>query len=594
MLRGLLSGLIWGVVVAAVGLAVVSRAVPERDLALPVPEAGGVAVPAGSAFNAERPDEAPVLPQTEGRPAAAPVAMATPSGAGDTPATDTAPAAPPETGTIDAALATPGVGDAPAVAAPVDAAPETATPSASAGADLVLFAPDDAPDPAAPVEAPETGPAEGAMDEPAGGEAAGVVTGEAVDTAPEGVLAQPNQPALERAPAGGDPAETPAAGGMVKAPDTPAPGETPQLDEGEDVALAPRAEVAVPSAPALDAAPSGDDPAAAPAAGGSVTPPDAPDPGETPRLDQGEDVALAPWAEVATPSAPAPDPAPDVSAVPDAPAPREIPDSSGMPGSPAGIGLNAPEIGVLSPGIDTETLPRIGAAEPDGEAEMTDAPALERYAVAFEPEGSNPLVAVVLLDEGAVADAASLAGFPVPLTVAIDPTRDGVAARMAALRAAGLEVAVLTPLPPRAAPADVEVAFGGYLQAVPEAVAVMDVADVVLQESRPRAAQIVGILADTGHGMITYERGLNAALQIAAGRGVKAATVFREFDDGDRDGAGIKRFLDQGAFRAGQAGPVIMVGRLRPETLTAIAEWALGTRAATVQLAPVSAVLQKR
>ena len=41
---------------------------------------------------------------------------------------------------------------------------------------------------------------------------------------------------------------------------------------------------------------------------------------------------------------------------------------------------------------------------------------------------------------------------------------------------------------------------------------------------------VVEILAETGHGMVTYDRGLNAGLQIAAGRDVKAAAVFREFD----------------------------------------------------------------
>ena len=92
--------------------------------------------------------------------------------------------------------------------------------------------------------------------------------------------------------------------------------------------------------------------------------------------------------------------------------------------------------------------------------------------------------------------------------------------------------------------------------------------------------------------MLTYDRGLNSGLQIAAGRGVKATTVFRVFDDGDRDTAAIKRFMDQGAFRAGQAGPVVLVGQARPETLVAITEWSLGNRAATVSLAPVSAVLQ--
>ena len=184
-----------------------------------------------------------------------------------------------------------------------------------------------------------------------------------------------------------------------------------------------------------------------------------------------------------------------------------------------------------------------------------------------------------------------MASFPVPLTIALDPSIAGVGARMAAVRAAGPEVAVLTPLPEGAAPADVEVAFQSFFNTIPQAVAVMDLPGAVLQENRPRAVQVVDIVAETGHGLITYDKGLNAALQIASAKDVRALTVFRVFDDGEKDIAAMKRFLDQGAFRAGQVGPVVLVGQARVETLTAIAEWALGTRAASVTLAPVSAVL---
>jgi hypothetical protein len=177
--------------------------------------------------------------------------------------------------------------------------------------------------------------------------------------------------------------------------------------------------------------------------------------------------------------------------------------------------------------------------------------------------------------------------------VAVDPMQPDAATAMAGYRAAGAEVAVLTPLPEGAAPADVEVAFQEFFSQVPEAVAVLDLPDALLQESRPRAAQVADILSETGHGMVTYEKGLNSGLQVARSEGIPAATVFRDFDDGQRDGAAMKRFLDQGAFRAAQDGAVVMIGRLRPETLTALTEWALGTRAATITLAPVSAVLSR-
>lgn len=264
-----------------------------------------------------------------------------------------------------------------------------------------------------------------------------------------------------------------------------------------------------------------------------------------------------------------------------------------QPDAPIGFGAEAPEFGNLSPGIDTDRLPRIGAG-PEAPAGLAMAePALTRYGVPFDG-GGGPLLSLVVIDGPAAPEPAGLADFPVPLTVAVDPNADGAGARMAAYRAAGLEVAVLTPLAEGATPADVEVSFQSFLTAVPQAAAVMDMPEALLQQSRPRAVQVVEILAETGHGMLTYDRGLNSGLQIAEGKGVAAASVFRVFDDGTKDGGAIKRYLDQGAFRAGQVGPVVLVGQMRAETIAAIAEWALSTRAATVSLAPLSAVLQAK
>jgi polysaccharide deacetylase 2 family uncharacterized protein YibQ len=260
----------------------------------------------------------------------------------------------------------------------------------------------------------------------------------------------------------------------------------------------------------------------------------------------------------------------------------------------------ASEISIISPDNGDESLPRIGAG-PEDTAEAVEEgagqPALVRFAVPFQNDSANPMLSIVLVDDPDVPDGpgpADLMDFPVPLAVALDPMQPESAARMAAYRAAGVEVLVLAPLPDGATPADVEVAFQGYLAAIPQAVAVMDLPSAQLQANRPRAVQVVEILAASGHGMVTYDKGLNAGLQIAEGRGVPARAVFRVFDDGSRDTGAMKRSLDQGAFRAGQAGPVVLVGKLRAESIAAITEWALGTRAATVSLAPVSAVLQAK
>lgn len=336
---------------------------------------------------------------------------------------------------------------------------------------------------------------------------------------------------------------------------------------------------------------------------------DAPEAGPAPEIAIGgapEAPRSDPLAE-APPQQPAPDQpdaaiAAEIGTTADRPAAAEEPELSGteaevadlsqapviaMPEPPQGLRLPVPEIEDVSPGV-SETLPRIGE-----EAVDPTLPALTRHAVPFEASPGTPLMSMILFDVGDVRPPmGQLADFPIPLAVALDPAAPDAPALMQAYREAGLEVVSLAPLPEDADPADVEVAFQGFFDMLPLSVAVLDVPEAVLQESRPRAAQVIDILAETGHGLITYDRAFNAGLQIADQAGVAARTVYRSIDPaGAHDVAAMKRFLDQAAFKAGQDGAVILTADMRPETLTALAEWTLGTRAASVSFAPVSAVL---
>ncbi len=238
------------------------------------------------------------------------------------------------------------------------------------------------------------------------------------------------------------------------------------------------------------------------------------------------------------------------------------------------------------PGDDGASDQSVAEPAPD----TGDLPALQRYAVPFENPEGRPIMAIVLLPDQTAAP--QVAALPFEVSFAVDASKSDATRRMAALRDAGREVVLIAPLPDRARPSDVEVAFQEYLSAVPEAVAVMDTENANFQSSRQVSSQVAQILAETGHGMITYSHGLNSATQVAEREGVPAALVFRVFDEGNRDGAAIKRFLDQAAFRAGQSNGVVLVGHNRPDTVRALLEWSLGNRAQTVALAPVSAVLK--
>jgi len=78
---------------------------------------------------------------------------------------------------------------------------------------------------------------------------------------------------------------------------------------------------------------------------------------------------------------------------------------------------------------------------------------------------------------------------------------------------------------------------------------------------------------------------------IWAKNGVPSATIFRDFDSSGQNSRAIRRFLDNGALRAGSEGGVVMVGRMRPETVNALLLWGLEDRANQIALVPVSQLL---
>jgi hypothetical protein len=218
---------------------------------------------------------------------------------------------------------------------------------------------------------------------------------------------------------------------------------------------------------------------------------------------------------------------------------------------------------------------------------------LQREAAAFaNPEGRPPF-AVVLMDDGAPdTDRAAIAALPFPVTVAVDPLAEGAAGHAAAYRAGGKEVVMLlTALPAGATPADVEQNLAVYADLLPQAVAAMDGPAGDLQNDRPAASQLVTVLAAQGRGLVTWDRGLNAADQVARREGLATATVFRAIDADDERAEVIRRYLDRAAFRAVQEGEVIVVGRTRPETVAALIAWSLEGRSRDVAIAPVSALL---
>lgn len=250
-------------------------------------------------------------------------------------------------------------------------------------------------------------------------------------------------------------------------------------------------------------------------------------------------------------------------------------------------------IAIRRPGVSAGAAPQTVAVVPDL---PSDTRPIAQFAADFENPDQKPLMSIVLIDDGSgptsgAPGIAALAEFPYALSFAVDAELPDAPERMALYRAEGFEVLAMVDLPQGAQARDAETTLNLILSEMPQALAVLEGVEGGLQTSRSASEQVSAILAATGHGLVTQNRGLNTMANLSRKEGVPALPIFRDFDGKDQTATVMRRFLDQAAFRAGQEGGVVMLGRLRPETITALLLWGLQDRASQVALAPVSAVL---
>ena len=545
--RGFLAGIFWGGLIGLFLIVLSNQVMDRRVLSFPQPEAEPVEVPAGTEFDQARPETDPVVPEAETRPEAeAVVGVQAPEDMVETPPSF-------DTSSLEVptpAIESPGtLGEAPEPAAEPEIGVTGPDDSAVVEERPTLPAPD------APTSAPETtSEAPAAVAAPEAAEEPVVEAPEA-QTAPE-VQAQESEPPV-----------------TVATPE-PAPQAREDTASAPEPAAAPEAALA----PEVADAPSG------------VTLPDT----------GAEDVAiLRPGTgepEVFKPLDGLTDRAPQVETDR---LPRVEPEAEPVAEEfEAAPEVTAPETGSGTlptirrlPGQVDEEPPAVVTEEAAPESPPTTGRAIADWSMPFDNPGDLPLVSIVLVHE-AGADAATVAR-ALPETVAIGVRAgDADAAAVArAYRAAGREVVLIPSLPADASPQDVEVALQANFATIPEAVAVMDSTGETFQADRNAVAQVVDVIAATGHGLITFPRGLNTALQQAERSDVPAGLVFRDIDGTGQDAGAIQRALDRAAFRAGRGEAIILVGRTGANTLSAIGEWTLGSRAETITLAPVSRAL---
>ncbi|WP_299353275.1 divergent polysaccharide deacetylase family protein [uncultured Shimia sp.] len=309
--------------------------------------------------------------------------------------------------------------------------------------------------------------------------------------------------------------------------------------------------------------------------------------------DVGEGGAFAPAADTETETEMAPEPTAEPSATPEADVSPGA-ESGDQPATGESLLKPATSLTEKTSELESSRLPTVGADSTEAGTDVVARP-FDSNAVQFEAAGDKPLMSIVLIDDGAPQiPPEALADFPYPLSIAINTLVPDVAERVATYRDMGFEILAMVDLPAAAAPADVEVALTAHLSVMPEAVAVMEGTGDGLQGSKPLSDQVAAVLLGSGHGLLLFQQGLDTARKLASREGVPAATVFRDFDSKGQTASVMRRFLDQAAFKANQEGGVIMVGRLKEETLSALLVWGLQDRAGTVAVAPVSATIRAK
>ncbi len=333
---------------------------------------------------------------------------------------------------------------------------------------------------------------------------------------------------------------------------------------------------------------------------GDSTPDAVPDPVPAATTDSTADVVApppppAPLAEPDAETAPAveTDPAEATAPVPAPAQPPVILEETDTAAEAAASAEEAtPRVVINRPSAaPTETAGQ--AAEVIAEEALDeDAPALLRYAAAFENPDRLPVLAILIVDDGQVADASAIvANLGFPATIVVDALSPDAATRVQAYREAGAEVAIALALPPGALPSDVEVAFEAALGLMPEVAMLYSSGGDVVQGNRQVTSQVMAVLGASGMGFVAQERGLGGAIRAAEQAGVAAVPITRDLDGNGESSGAITRALDQAAFRARQTGDAVLLARLNEATLATLRDWAAANAGAGTVIGPVSAVL---
>ncbi|MBR9863808.1 MAG: hypothetical protein GYB24_10245 [Rhodobacteraceae bacterium] len=276
-------------------------------------------------------------------------------------------------------------------------------------------------------------------------------------------------------------------------------------------------------------------------------------------------------------------------------------------GTFATLGSRLPTIGdsgengisTLGKSAISKRIPTIGDDEPvlSGQIATPAVGALRANANDFTSTG-KPLVSVVLLDNGQIEGSLSkFSRLGLPMAIAIPVDQPDVPAKARAYRNAGFEVLALSPrdvslsLPGGQTDAQVAELLDRFFTLMPEAIGLIDRPEALMQRDQRLVRSVVGYFAQSGHGIITYAGGLNAAPRLADQQDVAFGLVSHILDGAQDTETVVAGYLNRAARTARSKGSSIVLAMPNDETLAALLNWSLGINARTVSFAPVSAAL---
>lgn len=210
-------------------------------------------------------------------------------------------------------------------------------------------------------------------------------------------------------------------------------------------------------------------------------------------------------------------------------------------------------------------------------------PAIDAFAVPPVPTDNQPLMAVVLVDNGNMRlDPDILGSLPFTVTIAVPAKNDVHNALMRYYRDEGFEVALLIDLPEGSNATEVTEILDKAISTVSEATTILERTPGTLQNSREITTALADRLALSGHGLVLYDTGVNPALERAKSVAVPVKTIYRNLDQDNGNERAMRRFLDGAAFRAQQEGSVIITASPSPSVISALTFWSLQERSSSV------------